>query len=246
MISEFLELLGLKEKLPAPIGYNISEPIWFPFPDEINQNENIDNFAIVLFSINNLSDKELDNVRILYDGEFSYLPKIRFRRRNVDVDYEIDTLKKEFIINSIPPKEDLFIDIFIKENESIKIEEVLIDKKRINQYMQKYSEIKKYPLISLFYIISFISIIGTGYLVYTVKNALKEKEVLDKVVEEYRKDWKSYTLYIFDNKIENEKLLSREFNKLDEYEQNEVLKLNKVTNYEKLKAKDEIYLLKGP
>lgn len=66
MISEFLEL---KDKLPEPIGYSVSEPIWLPFPDEIDQDKDIDNFAIVLFSINNFSDKELDNVRILYNGD---------------------------------------------------------------------------------------------------------------------------------------------------------------------------------
>lgn len=247
MISTLLELIGLKEKLPEPIGYSIYGPIWFPMPNEISINNDIDDFVIISFKLDNLSDKELDNIRILYKGKYTYIPRFRFERRDIDVIYTTDIEKKELIISAIPPKESLTIEFFIKENENFEIEEVLIGKIRINRYMQIYTQMKKNPFSSIVNIAVFLSLLFAGYAMYIVKKSIDENNKIASVVNQYEKKYNladnKYCVKFFDNNIENEKLLSRKYSQLSTDEQNEVLKLNNTDSYEKLKAKDEVYLL---
>ncbi len=245
MLSKLLTLIQLKKELPDAIGYDLFGPLSFPVPEELSSelSESLKSITILTLRIDNFSSKVQKNVKILFSGSFKYNPSLNFQRRDITVKYNIDNENKELIITEIPPNETIIVEFF-NPTSAFEIEQLLVGENTITKLMQQLTEAKRYPsLTRLKFFISImmiILVIPTAWLFYKIESRNQNNQIITNAFERVA----SCTPYVFDNPLENEKLLERKFKKLGKYWGNFVLSANKVTTFDELKIKDQVILCK--
>jgi len=227
--------------------YHCFGPIEFPIPEELkNTSSEIDanslsDMSILYFEMNNYSSKVQDEIRILYSGDFQYVPKINYDSRNVDVVFEVKKDKKEIYIKELPPNESLSISFF-NTGEAFQVDQVLIGDQMVTSTMNKLAEFKRIPSFKwnfLFITMIFLlSLSVVGYSFYSMNKNSETNQLIAKVYENL--GYMKCRPFEFDNAIGNEKKLKRKYQQLSNIQQQNTLILNKVSTYEKLKVKDRI------
>ncbi|KPJ87345.1 MAG: hypothetical protein AMJ53_18295 [Gammaproteobacteria bacterium SG8_11] len=245
MIDKVLNVIGLFKELPEAIGYSIFGPLAFSLPKELQEaigqsaSKKIETVNVVYLKVDNFTNKEIRELSIMYGGSFSYTPNLNYERREIKPDHQQQEDKKVFLIKNIPPKDSVKIEIFLDQNETISIDNVLADGVLVTKWMQKIADIHRYPRFAIMYLAMLVMLGFTGWTAYSNWTTTENY----KIVNESMSDWEGCSPYPFENNIESEKLLKREFLQQQNYHWL-IFKLNKVNSFEELKLKDTVILCK--
>lgn len=250
MIEKILNMVSLFKLLPDPIGYSTYGPISFPLPKEIKDvlgesalNE-IDNVTEFYITIDNFTNREVEEVNILYRGGFSYTPEAKFHRRDVEPSFIHDNTNKLLSIKKIPPRDSLSITVFLQANENIVVDSVLFEGNLVTKWMNKISDFYKFPKFAIFSFVAFFIILAMFIFVFltTYKVWVDNEKV--KPLNEIIASWDGCYPYQFKNSVDNEKLLKRRFEQQYKY-RGIIFGLNKVNSFDELRLKDDVWLCEG-
>ncbi len=253
MINQIKAFFDLKKEIPDAVGYSKYGPVKFLLPIEFKNelphisSEKLDGLTTSGITIYNYSSKTQKNIRVLYSGNFPYMPRARFLRRDIDPKFENKINDKELLILEIPPNDTININIF-NPDEKFKFEDVLIGENVVTTFMQALADRKKYPSSpwrKYLYMLLFFVFVFSGYLGYEIYRLHILNEDAN-FISDARKateidDGKIKCLpYVFLNNINNEKNLERKIEQINPWFKQFIIKINKIKSLDELKNKNKI------
>lgn len=244
MFKSILAALQIRKEIPDAIGYNTFGPATFTIPKEFQEALDSPNIAskdinVFYIRVDNYSSKIMKEIRILYSGDFSYSPNLKFRRRDVQVQFELKADQKELVIAEIPPNESVFIEIF-DPLVNFEIFQVISNNEEITGLMQKLAWAKRYPEIArmklISYVLMLVVVLALMFFGYVVWKTNRNTEQINAAYAGFL----SCTPSLIDDPAEQAASLKNRFGLLSQFWRNIILSTNKVKTFEELKLKSKI------
>lgn len=252
ILGDIAALAQLGKGVPDSVGYEDYGRVNSYYPEEVFNHLQATNFLInkkyfstYCVEIYNDSSSVQKDLKILFNGNFSLKPKLKFVRRDIEVSYEVDEKNKEIRITEIPPKESVNIVINEPDNK-FKIYQVLIGDNQITPLRNKYFKLKNLLLTRQFILPLIVTLclgVSLLYLEFKASSQRELKNAMDQKVELYLESigFKKCGMVLLKNNNESKLALKVKFNKLDDNLQKQVLMFNQTDNIEDLLQKESIY-----
>ena len=247
MLRAILDLIQIRKELPDIVGYRTVGPYDFPIPEELKEllidkdMSSLEGLSIFYLEIDNLSSKVQKDFRVVYSGDFHYLPKINSESADSSPQLEVKREIKELRLSELLPNKSISISFF-NTNENFDIKQVIVGEQLVTLTMNKLVELKKVPppiRLYLFMALTLaISITGVLSSVSILNNNLETNRLMTESFKEL--GYVQCTPELYENHIGEESALERKFKQLSEKQQTYTLTLNHVLSYEELSHKDKV------
>ncbi|WP_405122311.1 hypothetical protein ACI514_21150 [Pseudomonas sp. M20] len=249
MIDQIAALNSLRKDLPDAIGWTTMGPYLYHAPAEMVSGET--RYTCTQIALYNESDSTLADVKLLYRGNFEFVPLITYSRHEAAVKWEHNAADKELVLKQVPPNEE--VDISIYNPRDFEVVQVLVNGRKITDFMTRRALAKAYPT-PLRWRIAFpvLGILVLGALSYTSWRTYS----MVKSNMDYERDYSLLSTvpngfsgchpYVFDNppNDSSEKQLERLLKQQNQW-MDFILAMNKVSLPEELHLKDRVVLCKS-
>jgi len=254
-ISLISSLLDLKKEVPDFVGYEIVRTITVPLPDEmsdviyeqVGHDHDARLMTITMLQVYNSSSKMQKNIRILYSGDYNFLPKMAFSKRNNNVAYTEIKESNEITIDEIPPENTLQMLLF-NTTDDFEIEDVIVNGSKITTLMQWLAKAKMEPEYTslviqnklLYFTTILLGITALCTVTFLFMTLYERNNTLDRLYDDL--DSVKCKVYDLSKGMTDIDDLTADFDKLDIRSQYSNVILNKTTTFQEMKAKGLVIL----
>jgi hypothetical protein len=250
LITQIKALYDLKKEIPDAVGYSTNGPRKFLLPVEFKNNlshinsEELNDLTTSEIVIYNYSSKIQRNVRVLYSGDFPYVPRVGFARRDIEPKFENKKSDKELLVFEIPPNESIYIKIF-NPDVNFKFTDVIIGDRVISTLMQKLAYQKRYPApswLKYIYLLFFLAFFAIAFQFFSIYSSNKDVDFINNAIKSSGLNENKVRCqpYLFENKPTENKILEEKIQRIDPIFKPSILKNNKVNSIEELKNLSKI------